>query len=106
LDSEREAIKRDQCRVTGGVAEFSIETLLFREYLEDRTCKITLKSMIAQMAVEISTMWRNSGSNFLTSLLSAKTWLKILNSHERSIDSLKFKEDKYGTKKITVPGRP
>ena len=39
LDSERDAIKEDQSRVMGGAAEFSIETLLFREYLDDRTCK-------------------------------------------------------------------
>ena len=47
-------------------------------------------------------------SNFLTSLLSAKTWLKILNSHERSIDCLKFKreEDKYGPKTAASPGQP
>ena len=37
LDSEREAIKKDQSGVTGGAAEFSIETLLFRKYLEDQT---------------------------------------------------------------------
>ena len=108
LDSEREAIKRDQSRVTGGGAEFSIETLLFREYLEDRTCKNHARiDDSAGGDRDIYDVTELREPNLLTSLLSAKTWLKILNSHERSIDSLKFKkeEDKYGARKINVPGQ-
>lgn len=109
LDRETESIKRDLNGVTGGAAEFSIETLLFCDSLDVKTRQnhaIIDDSFNGDR--DIYDVTEINESRFLISLFSERLWLKVLNSHVRSIDRLKFKreEDKYGKKTISVPGQP
>lgn len=106
VKSEVQALKKHLKGVLGGGEEFAIEALLFYEYLDSESRKNHGElDESAHGDKDIYDMTEIKESSLLTNGPSSTLLIKILNSHLRSMDTLKIPEkDKYGSAVLSANG--
>jgi hypothetical protein len=108
VKSEETAIKALQDKVQGGGSEFSIATLVFDRFLDDKSRKVyTELDDHCEGDKDICDTTFTDEESFRMNGPGAKLLLKLLNSHVRAVDRLKFKAEaeKYGPMPLIAAGR-